>query len=302
MSGFVEFEANAGHGPKNYCGVMSMFSPERIPVITALAEEFAIMDRFFAAHPGPTWPNRLFALSGTSAGMTSTGVWYNNTVGRLFPQRTIFDQVAEANLTWRNYYNDTPWELFMSSIAHHTQNLRPMETFWSDARDGTLPSFSWINPRAGINITTGVGCNDQHPDHDVAAGEAYYKDIYEALRSSPSWNDTLMILTYDEHGGFYDHVSTPLHVPPPGDAASMAAGDSYPDKDFKFDRLGVRVPTLLISPRIPRGTVVSEPPLEQRPTANSEYDLTSIMATVRKLLPGELAAPSVVIDPDPYNY
>jgi phospholipase C len=107
MSGFVENEA--AHVDKDYCGVMSMFTPERVPVITALAEEFAIMDRFFCSHPGPTWPNRMFTLSATSAGSTETGTWYSNTPGTLFPQKTIFDQVAAANLTWRNYYNDTPW-------------------------------------------------------------------------------------------------------------------------------------------------------------------------------------------------
>jgi phospholipase C len=172
----------------------------------------------------------MFMLSGTSAGSTSTGTWYKNQIGKLFPQKTIFDQVAEANLTWKNYYNDTPWEMFMQGIAHNTHNLQPMEQFWDDARTGNLPNFAWINPRSGINVTTGVGSNDQHPDHDVAAGEAYYKDIYEALRASPNWNDTLFIITYDEHGGFYDHVPTPLGVPNPGDADSLGSNASYPDK------------------------------------------------------------------------
>ena len=109
MSGFIEHENNRGHSKQDFCGVLSSFTPERIPVITALAEEFAIMDRFFCSHPGPTWPNRMFTLSATSAGSTSTGTWYKDKPGQLFPQRTIFDQVAEANLTWRSYYNDTPW-------------------------------------------------------------------------------------------------------------------------------------------------------------------------------------------------
>ena len=111
----------------SYCGVMKMFTPDRIPVLTHLAQEFAIMDRFFAAHPGPTWPNRQFCLSGTSGGQTETGVWnlgivtlskcremihpFSNEPGNLFKQKTFFDQISQAGLTWRNYVNDTPWEM-----------------------------------------------------------------------------------------------------------------------------------------------------------------------------------------------
>jgi phospholipase C len=270
MSGFVEWNLN--------CDVMSMFAPEKLPVMVALAQEFAVMDRFFAGHPGPTWPNRLFALSATSAGLTETGHYYQDKVTSLFPQKTIFDQVEEANLDWRVYYNDTPWEVFLEKIAHSAHNLRSLDEFFQDAAKGTLPSFAWINPLSGMNFTSGVGSNDHHPDHDVAAGEAYYKSIYEALRASPQWNETLFIITYDEHGGFYDHVSTPLNVPAPDGSTS------YPDMGFEWNRLGVRLPTFLISPWIKKGTVISGPPEAQKPFNNSEYDITSIIATTRKIL------------------
>ena len=107
---------------------------------------------------------------------------------------------------------------------------------------------------------------------------------YESLRASPAWNETLFIVTYDEHGGFYDHV-TPPHGPAPGDVE----GPSYPDPGYAFTQLGVRIPTLLISPWISRGTVLSAAPQSQRPANDSEYDLTSIMATARKLLVGARA-------------
>jgi phospholipase C len=276
--GFVSYES--AHKDKNYCDVMSGFTPDRLPVINALASEYAVMDRFFASHPGPTWPNRMFALSGTSAGSTETSVWYKNIRGKLFPQRTIFDQLEESGHTWRNYYNDTPWELFMEKIAHNTENLQPMEAFYRDASTGNLPSFAWINPRSGINITTGVGSNDQHPDHDMNAGEQYMKDIYEALRASPQWNETLFIITYDEHGGFYDHVIPPsVDIPAPNDGEK-----SYPTIDFQFNRLGMRIPTLLISPWVRKGLVISEPPSGFKPYLSSEFDLTSILSTTRKLL------------------
>ena len=280
MSGFIDFEDNRGNANNDFCGVMSMFKPENIPIITTLAKEYAIMDRFFCSHPGPTWPNRMYTIAGTSAGSTSTGTWYKDQKGALFPQETIFDQIAAAGGTWRNYYNDTPWEMFMAGIADHPENLASMDKFWTDAREGSLPSYAWINPRSGINVTSGVGSNDQHPDHDVAAGERYIKDIYEALRASPQWNETLLIVTYDEHGGFYDHVVPPSTGVPPPSLDEV----SYPDRGFHFDRLGIRIPTLLISPWISQGTVISAPPEPQKPTASSEYDLTSIMATARMLL------------------
>ena len=132
-----------------------------------------------------------------------------------------------------------------------------------------------------MNVSTGEGSNDQHPDHDVALGEALIKDVYEAVRASPQWNETLFIITYDEHGGFYDHV-VPPNAPNPGGAG--AGGPSYPDAGYNFTQLGVRIPTVLVSPWIERGTVVSEPPPAQRPTNDSQYNLTSIMATARKLL------------------
>jgi hypothetical protein len=311
---------------------MASFHTAEIPIITSLGEEYAIMDKMFCSHPGPTWPNRMYALSATSRGMTDTGTvrvfpqkvtpedaigshacsleasmrgtngiplggftsltgwhckvrpntkgaFYDGEPGKLFPQPTFFDQVSKAGLSWKNYYNDTPWELFLEGIAHNPEHVVPVTDLWTDARDGTLPSYAWINPRAGMNQTTGQGSNDQHPDHDVALGEAYIKDIYESLRASPQWNETLFIVTYDEHGGFYDHV-VPPNAPPP----EAATGPSYPNAGYNFTQLGVRIPTILISPWIAKGTVVSEPPAAQRRQVGSSYDLTSIMATARLLL------------------
>jgi len=283
MMGFVAYENKSA--ANNYCNVMQGFRPTQVPILTKLAQEYAIMDRFFAAVPGPTWPNRMFALTGTSAGSTATSVWFNDLVGKLYPQKTFYDQVEQTGGTWKNYFNDTPWELILEKVAHSPHNLHPMDAFYKDAERGTLPSFSWINPRSGINITTGVGSNDQHPDHDVSAGEQFYKDIYEALRAGPAWEETLFIITWDEHGGFYDHVVPPAeNIPPPGD--TNIYNISYPDVDFKFDRLGIRVPVLLISPWIKKGSVLSKPIPSGMPAENSEYDLTSMIATARKLLPG----------------
>ena len=262
MVGFAEYEWVDDSGLLlDFCNVMTGFTPDRVPVINALADDFLLFDRFFASLPGPTWPNRLFFMAGTSSGLTETFPWYHDKIGELFPTKTIFDQVAEAGGSWKVYFNDTPWELFVGALAHHPENMQPVDQLWVDAREGTLPDFAFINPRSGINMSLGVGSNDQHPDHDVAVGESYLKDIYEALRASPQWNETLLVITYDEHGGFFDHVPTPLNVPPPGDNES-----SYPDKGFLFDRLGIRIPTLLISPWIQKGVVVSSPTPSQKPS------------------------------------
>ena len=168
----------------------------------------------------------------------------------------------------------------MQSIVRKPTHLRQFNQFKKDAAAGTLPSFSWINPLFAANPITGEGANDQHPDHSIARGEHFLKDIYETLRKSPAWNETLLVITYDEHGGFWDHVPVPtVGVPAPDDVEA-----SYPLENYTFDRLGVRIPTVLVSPLIPRGTVISAPPSAQKPAASSEYDLTSIMATARILL------------------
>jgi phospholipase C len=290
MNGFVQFEYSSHPEKENpnklhYCGVMDMFDTRvKLPVMTALADEFLVMDRMFCSVPGPTWPNRQFFMSASSGGMTETEVWFQGVQGKLFPQPTIFDQLMDVGTSWGVFYEDTPWELFFETLAHHPEHIHTMDVFYAMAAEGALPLFSFINPRGGINVTTGLGSDDQHPDHDVALGELYYKTIYEALRAGPKWNETLFVITYDEHGGFYDHVPPPVvNIPPPGTPVS-GPNSSYPDKWFGFDRLGVRIPTLLISPWIKKGQVLSAPPESQKPFESSEYDLTSIIASSRKIL------------------
>ena len=134
----------------------------------------------------------------------------------------------------------------IQKVFDSPKKLRDAEEFLRDARDGTLPAFSWLNPRWGIDMVKLEGAQDQHPDHDVRLGEALIKEVYEALRSGPKWNETLLVITYDEHGGFYDHVAPPMGVPAPD------ASKSFPD-EFDFTRLGLRIPVLAISPWLPRG-------------------------------------------------
>ena len=153
--------------------------------------------------------------------------------------------------------------------------MKTYDTFYDNAKKGTLPSFSWILPRQGQNTTTHEGPNDDHPCHDIALGERLLKDTYEALRASPKWNNTVLLVTYDDPGGWYDHASVPVDVPAPDNSTSCGS-----DKNVSFTWLGARVPTLLISPWVPKGTVIHAP---KGPAANSVYEHSSVAATLKDI-------------------
>lgn len=137
-----------------------------------------------------------------------------------------------------------------------------------------LPTYSFVEPRY-YSVPFAGAASDQHPSHNIEDGEIFIKDVYETLRNSPSWEKSALIITYDEHGGYFDHVPTPLNVPNPDGINS-----GYPF-NFNFDRLGVRVPTVIVSPWIPKGTLIHEP---NGPTPTSQYEHCSISATMRKVL------------------
>lgn len=155
------------------------------------------------------------------------------------------------------------------------RNINDLDShFYDDLKTGNINDFVWLQPRMTTTITGDIP-TWQHPDASVLEGERLIKKIYEAIRSSPIWENTLFIITYDEHGGFYDHVEPPAAVPP----------DNYvADNGFKFDKLGVRMPTIAISPWIDRSTVVSDALPNEKPTETSQFDSTSILATANILL------------------
>lgn len=227
--------------------VMSGFKPELVPVYTELANEFAVLDRWFASVPASTQPNRFYVHSATSHGASSN---VRKDLIHGFPQRTIFDSLDENNLSFGIYYQNIPATLFFRSLRKlkhifkfHEYNLM----FKLHAKLGKLPNYVVVEQRYfDVNL---FPANDDHPSHDVAVGQRFVKEVYETLRSSPQWEEMAFLITYDEHGGFYDHVPTPVSGVPNPD------GIIGPDPFyFRFDRLGVRVPTLLISPWIDKGT------------------------------------------------
>lgn len=302
LSGFFAFEEGRFDGdPSNESEdaryVMSGFSKDELPVLSTLASEFAVFDRWFSAMPGPSWPNHMFAYSGTSMGCTDTGYLYLDQRWGLYPQKTIFQSLIEDGLEYDMIYNDTTSELYVEYF--HTDEAlsrtHNMSRFFHNAQHGTLPQLTWITPRHGVNVSAedpaGVGPNSDHPHCcDVALGERLRKDVYEALRSSPQWNEVLLIITYDDAGGFFDSVPPPQGPPPDN------TNYSYPDADFGFDRLGMRLPTIAVSPWLQKGLVISEPGQAPgckdkpagtkgcgKPYEDSQYESSSIAATVKQL-------------------
>uniref|UniRef100_A0A7N0TGC8 Non-specific phospholipase C1 n=1 Tax=Kalanchoe fedtschenkoi TaxID=63787 RepID=A0A7N0TGC8_KALFE len=271
MNGFAQQAENMSLGFSK--SVMAGFKPELLPVYTELANEFGVLDRWFASVPASTQPNRFYVHSATSHGATSN---VRKDLIHGFPQKTIFDSLDENDLTFGIYYQNIPATLFFKSLRklkHITKFHEYALKFKLHAKKGKLPNYAVIEQRY-FDVEL-FPANDDHPSHDMAHGQRFVKEVYETLRASPQWEEMAILITYDEHGGFYDHVPTPVSGVPNPD------GIIGPDPFyFRFDRLGVRVPTLLISPWIEKGTVIHKP---AGPTATSQFEHSSIPATVKRL-------------------
>jgi phospholipase C len=234
--------------------IMDCFDPANLPVLTTLAQEFAVCKRWFSSVPGPTWPNRFFAHAATSKGYLDNSQLHN------YDMRSIFENLSAAGRTWSNYYHEISqtWELQRLDTDSLRNNFKGYGDFRKDAKAGKLPNYSFLEPKY---FWWFGGATDQHPPHSIKAGEALIADVYHYVRTSPLWEKCLLLVVYDEHGGFYDHVGPTAATPP----------DQY-QSQFKFDRYGVRVPAILISPYIRKGTIVGE-----------TFDHASIPATLKEL-------------------
>jgi phospholipase C len=238
--------------------IMGCFTPEALPVLSALAKGYAVCDHWFASAPTETLPNRAFLLAGTSQG-------HMDDTTKTYTCPSIFGSLTKAGVSWIVYgYDAEPLTKadFPDTSSAPASNFGLFKDFQAAAAAGTLPDFAFLEPSWG---STG---NSQHPNYDVALGEQLIHDTYEALRSGPAWDKTLFVLTYDEHGGCYDHVSPPWGATPP-DATAGEFG-------FGFDRFGVRVPAVLISPLIAPGTVY------RVPAGAVPLDHTSVLKTIEQ--------------------
>jgi phospholipase C len=232
--------------------VMGYYDGHDLPVYDHFANEYLVVDRWFSSVPGATWPNRLYSLTGQAAGSRddiSPPIYSLPAFPRLLDEHGVdwcwysFDPGTLRAIDPAYRLSDHHRFAFVDARKLATKERAVGElteegpSFLDDVAAGRLPAVSWIDPRFKDLRVLGPDSNDDHPPSDVLAGQDLVLTLYHALSSASTWSKTLFVITYDEHGGFYDHV-----LPP-------AAADDHPD----FRRLGVRVPALLISPLVARG-------------------------------------------------
>jgi phospholipase C len=270
--------------PAQFGDVMKCFATStQLPVTYQLASEFAVCDQWFASIPGPTWPNRFFVHGASSGGWADSPTFSGNIAqwmlpggGFVYPSgSSIFDSLNHAGLQWRVYVDENgstfggiPQVAALKGVTYGV-NTNPFTSLASDL-EGPYPyTYTFIEPNYGDVIGGSyTGGSSQHPMDGVAGGEALIKATYEAIRNSPVWETSMLIITYDEHGGLYDSVS-PGPAPMPNDGSPQDPTINM--GGFIFDHYGVRVPALIVSPLIPLGTV-----------DHTLYDHTSVLATLER--------------------
>ena len=275
MQGFVKDYFHQTNDVNRSHNIMSYFTPDKLPVLTTLATQFAVFNGWFSSIPGPTICNRAVAHYGTSFGQVGMDLFYlldpipvsTNACFRPVV-RPRFTTMTNKVRQWRS----------VNLLKNQPQIFGGYNQFVTDCANNTLPEYSLIEPCYNDHPGPGGGeilASDQHPDHNVQEGEKFIARIYTAIRANPEiWESTVLLIVYDEHGGIYDHVVPPACTP---DGYCAKAADTGTGENFNFDRLGVRVPAVLVSPYIPKGTVV--PGTED--AANGRiFEHASIPATV----------------------
>ena len=257
MQGFVKSYYTQTSGVQASHAIMNYFAPAKLPVLTTLAREYALFNGWFAAIPGPTICNRAFAHYGTSFGQVGMDMLYLRD-----PIPSIYERLQAGGQTGRIYYYDQQSSTMevINLLQKEPQLFGNYDQFVGDCQNDQLPAYSFIEPNYSDHPGPGGGqilASDQHPDHTVQAGEQFIAMVYNAIRTTPVWEKTALLIVYDEHGGLYDHVQPPACTPDGYTASPTDTG--VPGLTFAFDRLGIRVPAVLVSPYISRGTVITGP-------------------------------------------
>lgn len=275
MQGFVKDYFTQTNDVNRSHNIMYYFPPDQVPVLTALATEFAVFNGWFSSIPGPTICNRAFAHYGTSFGQVGMDIFYI-----LDPIASIYERMIQAGHTAKIYYYDQQSSTMeiVNLLKNQPQIFATYDQFVGDCKAGTLPEYSFIEPCYNDHPGVDGGqilASDQHPDHNVREGERFIANTFNCIRTNPAlWSSTALLVVYDEHGGIYDHVVPPACTP---DGYSAKASDTGTGAPFNFDRLGIRVPAILVSPWIPRGTVV---PGTEDPANAQIFEHASIPGTV----------------------
>ena len=274
MQGFVQSYWDQQHSVSHSRKIMYYFAPKDVPVLATLAQKFAVFNGWFSSIPGPTICNRAFAHYGTSFGSVGMNPFV---VDKKY--RSMYDRMLDAGRSAKLYYYDQASSTMevVNLLSNQPQVFGTYEQFLQDCNSGVLPDYSFIEPNYSDHPGDGGGqllATDQHPDHNVRAGEIFIASIYNAIHANPDlWKSTALLIVYDEHGGIYDHVPPPACTP---DGFVASAADTGAGAPFAFDRLGVRVPAILVSPWIPKATVVPGP---EDPVNGRVFEHASILAT-----------------------
>lgn len=210
---------------------MGYFEREDLPFSWALADAYATSDRWFSSLMGPTWPNRMYLHSGQSGGLSENVL---PTTGGIDWQ-SIHHQLSAAGIDWAYYFQDLPFVPLFKDLDISGHVRRVNNDFFKDAKAGTLPPVVWIDPNFDLN--------DDHPPHHQMLGQQLMASIYAALADGPQWENCMFVITYDEHGGYFDHVPPPLA---PDERAAVG-----------FDQLGFRVPAFVAGPYVKQNYVSS---------------------------------------------
>jgi len=254
MQGFVKDYFTQTNDVNRSHSVMYYFTPDKLPVLSTLATQFALFNGWFSSIPGPTICNRAFAHYGTSFGQVGMDLFYIKD-----PIPSIYERMVQAGHTAKIYYYDQQSSTMeiVNLLKNQPQIFGSFSQFIGDCKGGTLPEYSFVEPCYNDHPGPGGGevlASDQHPDHNVQEGERFIALVYNAIRTNPDlWKSTALLIVYDEHGGIYDHVVPPQVTP---DGYFADPGNTGTGETFNFDRLGIRVPAILVSPYIPKGTVV----------------------------------------------
>jgi len=280
MSGFLKDYSAPDAGGSTAAQIMQTFGPQEANVINDLARNFAVCDEWYSSVPTETWPNRGFVHTGSSDGHI------NNDDYEPYDIPTIFNVLESHGKSWGVFHDTTlipslTLTQFLPRLVPHGEKIQRYNTFKNLCAAAAtapaarkLPQYAFVEPR----FTPELGLfaidypSDYHPPHNICRGEQFLADVYQAVRNSPYRDNILLVVTFDEHGGCYDHI------PPPEGAAVPDPWPQSRDGTFNFSRFGVRVPTILVSSYIKPGTVF------RAPAGQATYDHTSILATVRDWL------------------